>query len=449
MKLNVVEDVTLSDELTYFGTVVFDDGNIVDKHRKTVIRNAKRGTVYLDPRVSYERSIGTKRTTLAHECFHWHRHQPYHVLMKMIGAEDNLGKAIQCTISGNTADSDKWKAVDWMEWQAKGIAPKILMPEKTVRPLTEDLIREYSDNGNATVAIFERIIDDLSETYDVSRQAAKVRLVELGYSRAEGAYPFVNGRYVSGYNFDTDVLENGQTFTVPFADVIKAYCYDRDFRKLIDTDAVRYIDGHVCLNNDRYISFGSDGNASLSQYALNHIDECCIIFTRGYSYQSKYQGLKNYAFFMRNAAPQEDQIEFSFEMNKHNKTLLSQIQNARKSASLMQKYPGAFSETLVQLMKDKKMSAKTLADGSLVGEKTIQRLRNNEEYPTTKQTVMGLCYGLKLTIPEAEMLISKTDFNLKPTTPENNAYRCTLGSCADISIYEVNEMLEANGYKPF
>ena len=115
----------------------------------------------------------------------------------------------------------------------------------------------------------------------------------------------------------------------------------------------------------------------------------------------------------------------------------------------MQKYPGAFSETLVQLMKDKKMSAKTLADGSLVGEKTIQRLRNNEEYPTTKQTVMGLCYGLKLTIPEAEMLISKTDFNLKPTTPENNAYRCTLGSCADISIYEVNEMLEANGYKPF
>ena len=40
------------------------------------------------------------------------------------------------------------------------------------------------------------------------------------------------------------------------------------------------------------------------------IDECCLVFTRGYSYQSKYQGLKNYAFFMRNSAPQEDQIEF-------------------------------------------------------------------------------------------------------------------------------------------
>ena len=111
---------------------------------------------------------------------------------------------------------------------------------------------------------------------------------------------------------------------------------------------------------------------------------------------------------MRNLAPQEDQIEYSFELNKYNKTLLAQIQNAGKSASALQRYAGLFSETLGQLMKDKKLSAKKLADGSMVGEKTIQRLRNNEEYPTTKQTVLGLCYDLKLSIPEAEMLLSKT-----------------------------------------
>lgn len=116
---------------------------------------------------------------------------------------------------------------------------------------------------------------------------------------------------------------------------------------------------------------------------------------------------------------------------------------------VLQRYPGSFSETLVQLMKDKKLSVKKLADGSLVGEKTIQRLRNNEEYPTTKQTVLVLCYGLQLTIPEAEMLIDKTEFSLKGSSPENNAYRCTLGSCAELSIYEVNEMLVANGYLQF
>ena len=49
---------------------------------------------------------------------------------------------------------------------------------------------------------------------------------------------------------------------------------------------------------------------------------------------------------------------------------------------------------------------------------------------------------------EAEMLVGKTDFNIKPTNPQNNAYRCVLSSCAENSIYEVNEMLESCGFEP-
>ena len=211
MKLQVIEDVPLSDDLAYFGTIIFDSGNVLDKHRKIAIRNAKRGTVYLDPRVSYERSVGTKRTTLAHECFHWHRHQPYHVLMKMIGANDNLGKAIQCQIAANTTDSDKWKAVDWMEWQAKGVAPRILMPAKTTRLKADQLLAEYGEADEASVAAYENVIDELAELFDVSRQAAKVRLIDLGYSKAEGAYPFVDGQYVRGYSFDAGTLDNSVT----------------------------------------------------------------------------------------------------------------------------------------------------------------------------------------------------------------------------------------------
>ena len=141
-------------------------------------------------------------------------------------------------------------------------------------------------------------------------------------------------------------------------------------------------------------------------------------------------------------------LEYSFEMNAHNRTLLSQIQRASRSADAMRLYPGAFSETLVQLMKEKKLSNKKLADASLVGERTIQRLRNEEEYPTTIQTVLGLCYGLQLSVPEAEMLVGKTDFNIKPTNPQNNAYRCVLRSCAENSIYEINKMLESCGFEP-
>ena len=178
------------------------------------------------------------------------------------------------------------------------------------------------------------------------------------------------------------------------------------------------------------------------------MDECCLAFDKGYSYQSKYQGQKYYVQMMYKTPSQVAAQEYSFEMNAHNRTLLSQIQRASRSADAMRLYPGSFSETLVQLMKEKKLSNKKLADASLVGERTIQRLRNEEEYPTTVQTILGLCYGLQLSVPEAEMLVGKTDFNIKPTNPQNNAYRCVLSSCAENSIYEVNEMLESCGFEP-
>lgn len=448
MNLRIIEDVPLSDDLTYFGTIVFDDGNILDKHRKIAIRNAKRGTIYLDPRVKYERSVGTRRTTLAHECFHWYRHQPYHALMRMIGADDKIGRAIQCQINGNSADTDKWKAVDWMEWQAKGIAPRILMPMRTAGIKAEELLGKYGGAKNADVADYENVIAELSEFYDVSRQAAKARLIDLGYSKAEGAYPFVDGHYVQGYSFDTQGLQAGQTYTVSYSDLFKAYCFNREFRTLVDSGKFVFVDGHLVFDDEKYVSRDESGTPVLTSYALSHMDECAIVFTRGYAYESKYQGTKYYQQFMRNAAPKADQIEYSFELTTHNKTLLDQIAHGKQRAEALRRYPGSFAETLVALQKERKLSNKKFADQSLVGEKTIQRLRNNEEYPTSVQTVLGLCVGLKLPPPEAEMLLSKTDFKLNAMKMEGYVYQCILSSCAENSIYEINEMLEANGIPP-
>ena len=449
MGLSVIEDSLLSSELDIFGLVVFEDGNIKDKNKNIVIRNAKRGTVLIDPRVYYERTLGTVNFTIAHECFHWYRHQPYHALMKMLGANDELGKIIQCSIGSNAKDSEKWKAVDWMEWQANGVAPHILMSTNTAKIKISELIEKYHIHFDGTDGYqIEEMISELADFYGLSKQAVKMRMREMGYAKIDGAFTYVNGQYVTPFSFDASALSDNQSFTISSADLFKAYCLNKDFRKAIDTGRFVYIEGHVCLDNEKYIVH-SDGQIKLTQYALSHIDECCFVFDKGYSYESKYQGQKYYTQMMYKTPEQPNAQEYSFELNAHNKILLSQIQGASKSANAMRLYPGAFSETLVQLMKERKLSNKKLADASLVGERTIQRLRNDEEYPTTVQTVLGLCYGLKLSVPEAEMLVGKTDFNIKPTNPQNYAYRCALSACAENSIYEINEMLEACGYIPF
>ena len=449
MGLSIMEESLLSSELDVFGLVVFEDGNIKDKNKNIVIRNAKRGTVLIDPRVYYERTLGTLNFTIAHECFHWHRHQPYHALMKMLGANDELGKIIQCSIGSNSKDSEKWKAIDWMEWQANGVAPHILMPTSTAKIKVTELIEKYQIHFDGADGYrIEEMISELADFYGLSKQAVKMRIREMGYAKIDGAFTYVNGQYVTPFSFDASALSDNQSFTISSADLFKAYCLNKEFRKAIDTGRFVYIEGHVCLDNEKYI-VRPDGQIKLTQYALSHIDECCFVFDKGYSYESKYQGQKYYTQMMYKTPEQPNAQEYSFELNAHNKILLSQIQGASKSANAMRLYPGAFSETLVQLMKERKLSNKKLADASLVGERTIQRLRNDEEYPTTVQTVLGLCYGLKLSVPEAEMLVGKTDFNIKPTNPQNYAYRCALSACAENSIYEINEMLESCGYIPF
>lgn len=448
LHLNIIEDTSLSAEMNVFGLVVFDDCNIQSKNKGIVIRNAKRGTIYIDPRVYYERTLGTVNYTIAHECYHWHRHQPYQALMKMIGADTTLGKSIQCTIETTGRDSEKWKAIDWMEWQANGVAPHILMPANTAKIKIDRLLKAYQINPKREIDGYqlEEMIAELSEFYGLSKQAVKNRMLELGFSFVDGACTYVNGRYVTPYSFKSTSIKKNQSFTISTLDLIKAYSLNRTFRDAIDTGKLVYVDGHVCINDERYVRADEEG-ARLTNYALKHIDECCLVFDKGYSYESQYQGKKMYTQMMYMTPAQPAAQEYSFELSHHNKTLLAQIGNAKKSADAMRLYPGGFGETLAKMMQERKLSNKKLADVSLVGEKTIQRLRNNEEYPTSVQTVVALCFGLKLTVPEAEVLLGKTEFNIRPTIPQNNAYRTALGACGENTIYEINEMLTSCGYE--
>lgn len=451
MQLCIEEDTRLSEELSVFGIVVFEDGIIVGPNKEILIRKAKRGTMYIDPRVYFEKTYGTVNSTIAHECYHWYRHQPYHALMKMIGAKDDVGKVIQCAIQPNNKDTEKWKAIDWLEWQANGVAPYILMPSQTCKTVIDTLLNEhvYSAHESERSHGLETVIDQVAEYYGVSRQAAKTRMHQLGYTIVDGVYTCVNGHYIPQFSFDPSSLGKNQTYTLSATDLFKAYCCSKDFRALVDSGRVVYVDGHLCINRPEYVVTDQCSICHMTEYALAHVDECCYVFDIGYAYDSKYQGLKNYTQFLAKTDVQLTARECSYDpKNEHNKALNALMDTAAQRSNALRRYPGSFAETLVLLMKERKISNKNLADLSLVGEKTIQRLRNDEEYPTTKQTVLGLCVGLSLSPAEAEDFFDKSDFKLNPKKTEDYIYKCVLGACATNSIYAVNEMLIAHGVPP-
>ena len=79
---------------------------------------------------------------------------------------------------------EKRNALQWMEWQANALAPKILMPaEMTKRKIEELLIRYHVEFSRLNEAdIMQMVLTELSDFFGVSLQAAKLRAVDLGYN---------------------------------------------------------------------------------------------------------------------------------------------------------------------------------------------------------------------------------------------------------------------------
>jgi hypothetical protein len=135
---------------------------------KPEVRIARK--LYRDPHASH-----LLRFTLAHEFLHVLLHNP---LYQQSGRA-NRGEQ-HCEIDERLGLRPK---VDWMEWHSNYGAGALLMPASRVKLLVEAYLRAAS--GSPPVSVDSRPSLDLTqrvaEAFDVSQQAAAVRLVQLGY----------------------------------------------------------------------------------------------------------------------------------------------------------------------------------------------------------------------------------------------------------------------------
>jgi len=124
------------------------------------------------------------RTTLSHEYAHvklhaflWKAYRPR--LIPSPGWE----KGPRCKRSTILASPQN----DWFEWQASYACGAILMPVTYLREIAGDFLREQGCHKSVMVASPEAdlLIRRVADSFDVSRDAAKVRLSQQGYLSRE------------------------------------------------------------------------------------------------------------------------------------------------------------------------------------------------------------------------------------------------------------------------
>jgi len=435
---------------TVFGQVFFADCVVpCYDEEKGVYHDVAvdEGTILVDPDVFFMRTLGSYNNTIVHECVHWGLHRRFFELEKLYNTE---AKSIVCQVKEGDAPEKKRSPLEWMEWQANHLAPRILMPAATTKVKIEELFaaaRTVSPNATPS-DIMEQVVIALAEFFGVSKQSAKIRMIDLGYTDAIGVFNYTDDGYVPSHSFESKAVAKNQTFVVGEADLAIAFLTQPNFQSMMESGRYVYVDKHICINDKKYIGKTAAGTAVLTDYAMQHMDECCLTFDVTYKKNSQYGASFYTECALFRAAMSDSHPEAGYLHNQFNQAIdvkastSADFKSSVTAITAVKKaLPSEFGDTLSAHMKRLSMTNEAMADRCLINEDNIRKYRNGQKKPKL-QTVIALCVGLQLPPMLGFDLVDKAGFTLKSGL-EQAAYNIILCTMTQNSIYECNEMLRA------
>ena len=441
-----------------FGCTYFRDAqvSVCDKSGGDIKEEQiSAGTVLVNPNICFMRNIGSENNTIVHECVHWDRHRRFFEIQKILNKDI---KAIKCeTVKDyNDKDNELVNTLKWMEWQANALAPRILVPEKTAKDklysLLEELRKAFPDKRPA--ARMELAILNLSEFYGVSVISAKMRAIEMGFDDAEGTSVFVNGRYYPAYSFKRGTLKKDQTFVIDEKNAIFECAVDQSLRSMVETGAFIYANGTFAINDPEYVTRSEVGAPILTDYALEHMDECCLVFDRKLRVSREYDDSFYRMCFLCSNINSATFVEASYNpkyKDNQNKTERAhEIMKSRDAVKTitenLQEVPSGFGPTLSFHMKRKNITIEELAERSRLSSRVIGDYRNKKNIrdSITLQSVIALCIGLNLQGYYSEDLIDKAGFRLG-MTEEQLLYHYLIYNHSDENIDTWNQIISDMG----
>ena len=158
-----------------------DLSNEGDKvHGVTIFSPGKKPVVRIEADLWKDRTEHRLRTTLTHEGAHAYLHTPLFNTNRARSSRDASG-ACCVTQKCHTDSILNASKPDWLEWQAGFMSAAFLMPATKVRELAQAIVRQANlDNSEINRCdLADTLITVIKDTFQVSKEAASIRLVQL------------------------------------------------------------------------------------------------------------------------------------------------------------------------------------------------------------------------------------------------------------------------------
>lgn len=368
-----------------------------------------------------------------HECIHYDWHYMFFRLQDMHNSDIKALRSKRIVITNNKTPTDPLK---WMEWQARRGSFGLMMPLGMMRPLVERLYISPHIKDAHSGKKFDRIARSIARDYDLPKFRVRARLIQMGYIAAQGALNYVDGRYIEPFAFSVSNNSQNTTFVIDRENVYAIYKSNAEFREHIRSGRYIYVDGHVCVNDNRFIRNTASG-VRLTPWANAHVDECCLRFVHIY----EQCGIAEYRFGAMNSDEEYNQHYFAFAESKN---MRSDKEKLSAMTQMLDSLPNSFPAALIFLMKHTHTTIEMLEEKSYVPSRTISRLRSDEHREYSLDQIIAICIALHLPPWLSRALLQRAGFTLR-SSRQHQAYQFVLDCLFMDSIDDVQKFLEGAG----
>ena len=442
-----------------FGRTYFNDANVEVFTNKACTETADRticpGTILVNPDVVFMRNIGSTNNTVIHECVHWDKHYKFFELQKLLNPDI---QAISCAVVEDykKKSNELEDELSWMEWQANALAPKILIPAKTGKAKLSEILNRLHRAYRGRLRdgyVMELAISEFADFFKVSTTAAKIRAVELGFEQAAGVFNFVDGKNYPPFSFKKGSLKKGQTFVIDRNNVIIQSLLNPDLSEDIAARRFIHAGGLLVINDPQYVSIVEDSEPTLTEYALEHVDECCLVFDRTTRVSTQYDDSFYRICFLCRDADSKSFVEASFnpkegkneDVQKRAREMAAIAAEAKRVADILAEVPSSFCGTLDYHIKRRGYTNEKMEERTGISSRMIQDYRKKKDSNITLQSVLALCIGLNLQPAFSYDLILKAGFNIMTAKDEHLIYRYLIEHHHMENIFMWNEKLQDAG----
>lgn len=436
----------------YFGSSVEDvyikgdDILPVDVHDKTILVN---------PNVINLRNFGSYNNTVMHECVHIEYHSKYFQIQKIVDASNNSIVSILGSGSENLT-SEEMKAHSLMEWQASELAPRILMPKNTMKIMFEQFMNEvkFFNPDISNLDRLEQVVEKLADFFIVSKLAAKIRLINLGFSEVAGINNYVNMKKVPSFSINPEMVNRNQTYIIDFIDSVRQVISNPELRELSNLGKITYVDGFLVVNSPDYVYINEDGKKKLTKHALENIEECAFVFKKQeVESNSKYYNYYRSMIFLCRPENKDSYVSADYDKeSKSNKKVIkfaNEIADIYDSRELLRKMNGDFNEDLLTVITEMgyihssgEPNYHNIQKLTLVQDKTVKSYVTGQNPSPQKEKLLAICAGLRIHTRIAYQLLSKAGINVNTMNPIDFIYRSLIERHFDEGLDKWNEYLE-------